>query len=119
MAISLTRFVLLGPALSGQLHREGDVVEDGHVRVEGIALEHHRDVPVLRREVDDVFAADCQGPAADLLEPRDHPERRRLSAARRADENQELAVGDCQRKILDHLMIPIGLANLVQHNLGH
>src|SRR5206468_12528313 len=36
--------------------RERDVVANAQVRVEGIALEHHRDVALLRRQVvDDLF----------------------------------------------------------------
>ena len=31
---------------------------DGHVRVQGVVLEHHRDVAVLGRHVGDVAAAD-------------------------------------------------------------
>ncbi len=72
------------------------------------------------REVHHVLAADGQGAAADLLEPRDHPQCRRLPASRRADEDQELAVVDRQAEILDRLIAcPIGLADLVQHDLGH
>ena len=74
----------------------------------------------LRREVHHVLAADAQGAAADLLEPRDHPQRRRLPASRRADEDQELAVVYRQAQILDRLIaVPVGLADPVQHDLGH
>ena len=40
-------------------------------------------------------------PSRDLLEPRDHPQRGRLAAARRADEDHELAVGDLEVERLD------------------
>ena len=92
LAISVDPLGPLGLALSGELHREGDVVEDGHVRIERVALKDHGDVAVLRGKVLDVLAADAQGAAADLLQPGDHPQGRRLAAARWPDEDQELAV---------------------------
>jgi len=58
------------------LERVAHVLAHGHVRVERVVLEHHGDVPVLRRDVVDAPAADQQVPLADLLEARDHPERR-------------------------------------------
>ena len=44
------RFALLDPLL---LKREADVVGDGHVRVERVVLEDHRDVALRRRQVVD------------------------------------------------------------------
>ena len=38
--------------------REGDVLEDGHVRVERVALEHHGDAALDRRQVVDPLAVD-------------------------------------------------------------
>jgi hypothetical protein len=40
------------------LQRVGDVVDDGHVRVERVVLEDHRDVSGARREPGDVPLAD-------------------------------------------------------------
>ena len=37
----------------------------------------------------------------DLLEPGDHPQRRRLAAARGPDEDHELAVGDLEIELVD------------------
>ena len=75
----------------------------GHVRVERVVLEHHRDVAVLRRLVVDDLAADLQLAVGDVLEPGDHPQRGRLPAAGRADEDHELAVGDVEVDVLDGL----------------
>ena len=41
-----------------QLQAEGHVVVDGHVRIEGVVLEDHGDVPVLGRDVVDHAVAD-------------------------------------------------------------
>jgi hypothetical protein len=62
-------------------------------------LEDHRDVTVTRRQPVDDPIADPDLAFRDLLETGDHPERRRLPAARRADENHELAVLGLQRQV--------------------
>ena len=56
-----------------QLQAEADVVVDGQVRVERVALEDHRDVAVARGHVVDDPIADLQLALGDLLEARDHP----------------------------------------------
>ena len=50
--------LLLGPPL--QFEAEGDVLRDGHVRVEGVVLEDHRDVAVALEHVVDPHAADVE-----------------------------------------------------------
>ena len=85
--------------LRGDLrHLEGErhVVGDGHVRVQRVVLEHHRDVAVLGRDVGDVAVTDEDLAAVDLLEPREHPQGRGLAASRGPDENHELAVADLE-----------------------
>ena len=80
---------------------EREVVLDRHVGIERVVLEHHRDVALLRRQVVHDPVADPDLAFADLLEPREHPERRRLAAARRSHEDHELAVLDLEIEILD------------------
>ena len=80
----------------GHLESEGHVVRDGHVRVQRVVLEHHRDVTVLRRDVGDVAVADEDLAGVDLLETGQHPQGRGLAAPGRADEDHELAVLDLQ-----------------------
>ena len=75
-----------------QPEAERDVVEDGQVRVERVGLEDHRDVAVLRRHLVDDTVTDPNLALADLLEPGDHAQGRRLAAAGRADEHHELLV---------------------------
>ena len=71
------------------------------MRVERVALEDHRDVAVTRRHVVDDPLADPERALGDLLEPGDHPQRRRLAAAGRADEDHELAVADLEIDVVD------------------
>src|SRR5262249_20791598 len=94
-----------------RLQRERDVVENGHVRVERVALEDHCDLPRARRQIVHNLAADQELAGARRLEARDHAQHRRLAAARRAQEHEELAVarrqidavhrGDLAVKFLD------------------
>ena len=86
---------------AGDLEREAHVVGDGHVRVQRVVLEHHGDVPVLRRQVRDVAVADADGAAVDVLQPREHAERGGLAAAGRTDQDEELAVLDVDVEPVD------------------
>jgi hypothetical protein len=87
--------------LAGDLQREAHVVRDGHVRVERVVLEHHRDVAVLGRQVRDVALADADRTAVDVLEPGEHPQRGGLPAAGGADQDEELPVADLDVELVD------------------
>ncbi len=86
--------------------RERDVRGDGEVRIERVVLEDHRDVALLRRQVGDVAVADEDRAGVDLLEPGEHAQRRRLARARRADEDEELAVLDLEVERVDRRARP-------------
>ena len=114
----LDLLVDLGLVDLGQLQREAHVLAHGHVRVERVVLEDHGDVAVLGRAVVDHVAADLQLAAGDVLEPGDHPQRRRLAAARRPDEDHELAVGDVEVHLLDGFVAVVeDLADVIQDYL--
>ena len=102
------------------LQAERDVLVDGKVRVERVALEDHRDVAVAGRDVVDDTFADPDDAARDVLEPRDHAQRGRLAAARRPDEHHELAVVDVELKLVDGSR-PVGvdLADPLERDCGH
>ena len=52
--------------------------------------------------------------------PGDHVQRRRLPAARRADEDDELAVGDVEVDLVDgQRAVGIALGDVVQDDVGH
>ena len=84
-----------------QLQPEGQVVVDAHVRVEGVALEDHRDVAILGGHVVDDLVADRELPVADRLKSGDAAQRGRLAAAGGADQDQELAVGNLKVEVVD------------------
>ncbi len=77
-----------------QLQPEGDVVVDRHVREERVLLEDHVDRPAVRRDGGDVLPLQDDATLVRRLEAGDHPERRRLAAAARAEQREELSVSD-------------------------
>src|SRR5690606_29520642 len=110
--------LVLGHLREGE--REGDVVAHRHVRVQRVGLEDHRDVAVLRCPLVDTLAGDAQFTVGDVLETGDHVERGGFSAPGRADEDDELAVGDLEIHVADGLRsVRIFLRHLVEHDLGH
>ena len=64
-----------------QLQGVGHVVVHGHVRVERIGLEHHRDAALGRRHVVDDAAVDLERSRRDRLEAGDAAKQRGLAAA--------------------------------------
>jgi 2-keto-4-pentenoate hydratase/2-oxohepta-3-ene-1,7-dioic acid hydratase in catechol pathway len=79
----------------------GDVLVDGHVGVQSVALEDHGDVAVLRGNVVDEAAADVHLALGDFLQTGDHAQGSGLTTARGADEDDEFLVLDLQVEIGD------------------
>src|SRR5262249_33398056 len=103
-----------------ELEAEREVVLDRHMRIERVALENHRDVPFLRRQVVDDAVADPELAVGDLLQPGDHAKRRRLAATRRADENHQLAVVDREVEVEDGLRpVVVDLLDVRELDLRH
>ena len=83
--------------LQGELH----VLPHGHVGIQGVVLEHHGDVPVLRLHVVHALAVDQQVTAGDILQTGHHPQSGGLAAAGGTHQHDELPVGDLQIEVLD------------------
>jgi hypothetical protein len=115
------RLVDIGFGCLAQLQSERHVVAHAHVRIQRIALEHHGDITVARRQVVDNTIADAHLAARDLLQSGDHAQRRGLAAARRADEADELAIFDVQVQVVDGecaaAVVPLG--QIVEDYAGH
>lgn len=84
--------------LGGLGHPEGEthVLRHGHVRIQGVVLEHHGDVAMAGVGRGDVVVADVDMTGVNGFQAYQHPQRRRLAAARRPDQHHELSVGDRQ-----------------------
>ncbi|EFL00826.1 predicted protein [Streptomyces sp. SPB78] len=93
----------------------------GHVRVQRVVLEHHRDVPVLGGQVRHVAVADADGAAVDVLQTGEHAQRGGLATAGGADEDEELAVLDGDVELVDSGLGTAGVdaGCLVERHSGH
>jgi hypothetical protein len=80
---------------------EADVLADGHVGEQGVALEDHTDVALIGRHGGDVLAVQRDRPGGGRLEAGDHPQGSGLAAAARAEERNEFPLFDSQFEILD------------------
>ena len=72
------------------------------MRVERDALKDHCDVALLRWDVLDGTAVKEDTAARWRVQPGDHVERRRLAAARRAQQDDEFLVNDLEVERIDH-----------------
>jgi hypothetical protein len=116
----LNPLVDLGLGHSAVAQAIGHVVVDAHMRIEGVILEHHRDVALSRLDRVDDASADVDLAAGDGLKPRDHAQQRGFAAAGRADQHAELAVADLEVDALDGLdAAGIGLADVAEGDVSH
>ena len=64
--------------------------------IERVVLEHHGHIAVARAHVVHHLAADLDGPLLHLFQTGDAAQQRALAAARRPDQNRELAIGNVE-----------------------
>jgi hypothetical protein len=91
----------LGGRQSLAAQTERDVVENREVRKERVALEHHVHRPHVRRQIGEVVAVERDGSGGRRLEAGEHAKQRRLAAAGRAEQGEDLALGDVDRDVVD------------------
>ena len=87
---------------AAQAQPVADVAEHGHVRPQGVGLEDHGDVALLRRERGDVLAEQADGPARGFLEAGDGAQQRGLAAAGGTEDGHELARRDGKVDAVQH-----------------
>ena len=80
---------------------EPDVLGNRQMREERRRLEDEADVSGARRQERHVLVVKPDAAAGRLHEPRDHPQGRRLAAAGRAEERDELAIGHVEVELVD------------------
>ena len=73
--------------------------------VQRVVLENHSDIAVFGRHFGNVLTVDDEVTAGDILKAGNHTKGCGLSAARRADENDKLAVFNVQVKIENSLYL--------------
>src|SRR6185295_5280946 len=98
---------------------ESDVLAHGHVRIERVGLEHHRQAAFRGGQLRDVIAIDDDASGADILESGDQAKQRRLSAPRRPDEDDEGAILDIEINARDDGRTAECLADPFEPNAAH
>ena len=116
-----TRSLALRLRRLADLQAVAEVLPHGHVRVERVVLEDHREVALAGLEPRHVAVADQDAPVGHLLEAADRAEQRRLAAAGRPDQDHELAVADREVDVVDraHLAAAELLRHVVERDLTH
>ncbi len=82
------------------------------MRVERVGLEHHGELALDRGGRSHVAAVDEELAGGGLLQPGDHAQQCGLTAAGRADDDDEFAVGDVEVEFADDLQVAVLLAGL-------
>ena len=77
-----------------ELQAECHVLKYGHVRVQSVVLENHRNISVLRSNVVNESVSDVKLALADLLKTCDHTKCGGLTAAGRSNEDDKLLISD-------------------------
>jgi len=94
------------------------------MRVERVALEHHRDVAARRRHIADGPGSDPDLAACGLVKTSEESEQGAFAATRGADQHQEFTILDCQIQLTNHFNgIPtaacwVGLAEVFETDAG-
>jgi len=98
-----------------------DVLRHRHVRPQGIGLEYHRDVALVRRQPGDVAPADRDRTVCHRDEPADGAQQGGLAAARGSQKRYELAARSTERDMIEHAVYAIEDAYLahVERHGGH
>ncbi len=85
------------------------------MRIQSVVLEYHCDISVLRLYIVNNSVTDLQLTGGDVLQTSDHTKSGRLTAARRAYENDELLICDFKIEIFYCLeSVRVYLADILQ-----
>jgi len=100
----------------GQLQAETHIVENRHVRIERIVLEHHGDVALFRGHLVDDPPTDGDLAAGHFFKTGDHSEQRGLSATGRTDQDGERLIRDVDADPMKDLHGSKGFADIANRH---
>jgi len=89
------------------------------VWIERVALEHHRDIAVLRRHVIHDAVADEDAAIGNLFEACKEAQAGGLAAARRADKHQEFLIRNGEVEVIHGDHITVALVDVFVGYTGH
>ena len=97
-----------------ELKTECHVIINGHMRIQSVVLEYHRDVSVLGLNVVHELAVDLEFTGRDIFQTCNHSQSGGLSASGRTYENDEFLISDFHVEILNSLVaVRINLAYIL------
>jgi hypothetical protein len=106
--------------LARQLQRKAHVFRDRHMRIQRVALEHHRNATVSGLQVVDPYAVDQNIAVGYRFKSGDHTQHGRLAASRRPDEHRELTIRNMKIDALNDLWsFTIRLRDVAQYEFAH
>ncbi len=101
------------------LESESDILRCRHVRKQRVGLEHKSGVAPPGRNPRHVLLADPDPPFRGRDEPRKHPQRRGLAAARRAKQHDELTLRDIESHAAHGSGVAVALGEILEPHAGH
>ena len=101
------------------LQPEGHVLRHGHVREQGIVLEHEAHVAPVWRQAGHVAPAHRNPPLGRIDEAADHAQGGGLAAARRPKKRHQFAIGDAQRHVFHRDGGAVMLGDILKNDVRH
>nr|WP_245723573.1 hypothetical protein [Microbacterium humi] len=117
--------LLVGLVRAADVERERQVLLRRHVRPERVGLEDHAEVAFLGGHVDALLpvdecaVADRDAPVGGVFEAGDAVQRRRLPAAARTEEREELSLPDGEVDVFEHRHVGELLVEVRDVNFRH
>lgn len=105
----LNRLITLRLGHFTNFHAKSDISCNRHIRIKRIGLENHRNIALGRMQPGNRLSIDGDIPGRDWFEPGDSVQQCRLSAARRANEDEKTTLIDLDIDILQNRNVAIGL----------
>jgi hypothetical protein len=104
---------------AAHLQPEHDVLGDGKMGKQRVGLEHHRGAAPRRRRLGHIAPGNLDYALVRRLEPGDEPQRRRLAAARGAEQHHQGPRCGREADVVDRRLGAKALAHPVKPNLRH
>ena len=92
------------------------IVAHIHVREYCVVLKDHAHVPLVGRNIIDAFAVHTDLAGFDRVEPDDHPQQGRFTAARRTEQREKFSRFDRRGQAFDHDRVLICLGYVIDFN---
>ena len=116
---SATRLVISAAGDAPFFEAEGDVLRDGHVRPESVALEHHAGIAPVRRHPRDVLFAEKDAPFLRLVKAGDGPQEGCFAAAAGAQKEEDFPALDAQIDAVEGDGLAKTLCHVIESDGNH